>query len=149
MNWVINNCTFDKEIYFGGVDESNCIKLLGGVAYDISELSSVQEEADDRLMFHISHGCANGIRSVLVLSPDADVLTGLLYHFRMTWNLYELYMRLGRGKTTKTVPLHLLVQKLNNVLVECLPAIHALSGCDTTCKLVKWARKQPAWIMNN
>ena len=38
MNWVINNCTFDKEIYFGGVDESNCIKLLGGVAYDISEL---------------------------------------------------------------------------------------------------------------
>ena len=86
-------------------------------------------------MFHINHGCVNGIQSVLVLSPDADVLTGLLYHFRKTWNLDELYMRLCRGKTTKTVPLHLLVQKLNNVLVECLHAIHALSGCDTTSKV--------------
>lgn len=135
MNWVVQNCRSGMEIYFGGIHETHCVKLLDGVTSDCPELSSSQEEADDRLMFHINHGCTNGLRSALVLSPDADVLTGLLYHFRKTFTLNELYVRLGSGNTKKTVPLHILAQQLDSVLVENLPAIHALSGCDTTSKV--------------
>lgn len=133
MNWVVKNCEIDKEVYFGGIpDGSHCIKLVCGITLECPELSSVQEEADDRLMFHINHGCKSGVRSVLVLSPDADVLTCLLYHLQKTWTLDELYLKLGRGKT---VPLHMLVQKLEHDIVANLPAIHALSGCDTTSKV--------------
>ena len=44
-------------------------------------------------------------------------------------------MKLGIHRTCKTVPLHLLCQHLDTVLVESLPAVHALSGCDTTSKV--------------
>ena len=33
------------------------------------------------------------------------------------------------------MPVHLLVDQLNSNLVSCLPAIHALSGCDSTSKV--------------
>ena len=56
MDWVVKNYRSGKEIYFGGVHESHCIKLVGGATHDCPELSSVQEEADDRLMFYINHG---------------------------------------------------------------------------------------------
>ena len=33
------------------------------------------------------------------------------------------------------IPVHLLVKKLDPLFVECLPAIHSLTGCDTTSKV--------------
>ena len=44
-------------------------------------------------------------------------------------------MKLGYWKSKKTVPVHLLVDQLNNGLVACLPAIHALSGCNSTSNM--------------
>ena len=44
-------------------------------------------------------------------------------------------MKVGKRKTKKIVPIHLLVDELDNGLVSCLPAIHALSGCDSTSKV--------------
>ena len=135
MTWMIRNCNYAKEIYFGGVDGMYCTKLTAGKTRECPELLSIQEEADDRILFHINHGYLNGIKSVSVVSPDADIFICLLCHFQKTWRLNELFMKLGRGKTRKTVPLHLLAQKLDAVLLESLPAIHALSGCDTTSKV--------------
>ncbi|KAG1706210.1 Structural maintenance of chromosomes protein 6 [Nymphon striatum] len=108
-------------------------KLLAGNETQIAELSSNQEEADDRIMFHINDGVVkHGVQSVLVDSPDTDVFVNLIFHFNTTWQLQKLYMKLGNRKTKKTVPVHLLVDQLDNGLVSCLPAIHALSGCDST-----------------
>ncbi|KAG1674190.1 Transposable element Tc1 transposase [Nymphon striatum] len=108
-------------------------KLLAGNETQIAELSSNQEEADDRIMFHINDGVVkHGVQSVLVDSPDTDVFVNLIFHFNTTWQLQKLYVKLGNQKTKKTVPVHLLVDQLDNGLVSCLPAIHALSGCDST-----------------
>ncbi|KAG1681713.1 putative non-intrinsic ABC protein 5 [Nymphon striatum] len=108
-------------------------KLLAGNETQIAELSSNQEEADDRIMFHINDGVVkHGVQSVLVDSPDTDVFVNLIFHFNTTWQLQKLYVKLGNRKTKKTVPVHLLVDQLDNGLVSCLPAIHALSGCDST-----------------
>ncbi|KAG1658774.1 Protein SMG9 [Nymphon striatum] len=98
--------------------------------------SSHEEEADDRIMFHINDGVVkHGVQSVLVDSPDTDVFVNLIFHFNTTWQLQKLYVKLGNRKTKKTVPVHLLVDQLDNGLVSCLPAIHALSGCDSTSKV--------------
>ena len=68
-------------------------------------------------------------------SPDTDVFVNLFFHVNKTWQLQKLYIKLDNRKTKKTVPVHLLVDQLDNGLVACLPAIHALSGCDSTSKV--------------
>ena len=135
--WMVQNIKSDKEIFFGGVHGGECWKLLAGGETQITYLYSNQEEADNRIMFHINDGVVkHGLQSVLVASSDTDVFINLMYHFHKTWHLQKLYVKLGGNqKTKKTVPVHLLVDQLDNNLVSCLPAIHALSGCNTTSKV--------------
>ena len=87
-------------------------------------------------MLHISHAATSGIKSVLVYSTDYDVFASLIYHFKVSFDLHELYVLVGGLKRTqRTVPIHILVKTLNPLLSECMPAIHALTGCDTTSKV--------------
>ena len=110
-NWMTLNYESDKELYFGGIKNEYecCIKLERGQKSSCPDLSSTQEETDDRIMFHISHGCNNGIKSVQVVSPDLDVSCSLVYHFKHTWNLNELFMRLRSGKTRRNAAIHTVV----------------------------------------
>ncbi|KAK4317056.1 hypothetical protein Pmani_011868 [Petrolisthes manimaculis] len=134
--WMLENVVSEKEIIFGGVYGGECRKLLAGTETQITELSSSQEEADDRIMFHINDSVVkHGVKSVLVDSPDTDVLVNLIFHFKKTWQLQKLFVKLGNRRNKKTVPVHLLVDQLDNNLVLCLRAIHALSGCDSTSKV--------------
>ena len=41
----------------------------------------------------------------------------------------------GRHNETTVVPIHNLVDHFGSALVEILPAVHALTGCDTTSKV--------------
>ena len=119
-----------------GVYGGECRKLLAGTETQITELSGNQEEADDRIVFHINDGVVkHGVQSVLVDSPDTDVFVNLIFHLNKIWQLQKLYMKLGNRKKKKFVPVHLLVDQLDNGLVSCLPAIHVLSGCDSTSKV--------------
>ena len=45
-------------------------------------------------------------------------------------------MRLGRGRTKRTAAIHTMVHSIENSRVFNLIAVHALSGCDTTSKVV-------------
>ena len=136
FKWMLQNVVSEKEIIFGGVNGGECRKLLAGIESEITELSSNQEEADDRIMFHINDVVVkHGVQSVLVDSPDTDVFVNLIFHFHKTWQLQKLFVKLGKRKNKKTIPVHLLVDQLDNNLVSCLPAIHALSGCDSTSKV--------------
>ncbi|KAG1650787.1 hypothetical protein GQR58_027742 [Nymphon striatum] len=130
FKWMLQNVESNKEIFFGGVYGGECRKLLAGTETQIAELASNQEEANDRIMFHINDGAV-----ILVDSHDTDVFVNLIFHFNKSWQLQKLYVKLGNRKTMKTVPVHLLVDQLDNGLVSCLPAIHALSGCNSTSKV--------------
>ena len=82
---MLQNVVSEKEIIFGGVNGGECRKLLAGIESEITELSSNQEEADDRIMFHINDGVVkHGVQSVLVDSPDTDVFVNLIFHFHKT-----------------------------------------------------------------
>ena len=50
-------------------------------------------------------------------------------------NLKELWVRAGVGDTTRYVPLHTLFDRLGYQLCAVLPAVHSLTGCDTTSKV--------------
>ena len=59
----------------------------------------------------------------------------LIFRCKNTWNLQKLFLKFGSRKNKKIVPIHLLVEQLHYNLVSRLPAIHALSGYDTTSKV--------------
>ena len=56
FKWMLQNVESDKDIFFGVVYVGECRKLLAGTETQIAEFSSNQEEADDRIMFHINDG---------------------------------------------------------------------------------------------
>ena len=71
-------------------------------------------------------------------SGDTDVFVCLLYHLTVNWRdfgLQELWLIRNSGMRRVILPLHDICSALGNDLIECLPAIHALTGCDTTSKI--------------
>jgi len=89
------------------------------------------------MILHVADGCQKGIKSVLVYSGDTDVFISMLYHFRCSFSGIErLFIKLGAKKRTrKTDPIHSLVELLSEQLVVSLPAVHAITGYDTTSKV--------------
>ena len=60
-----------------------------------------------------------------------------MHHFS-NWTDYdikELWMLSGQGRSSRAIPLHQLVNTMDSTVIEVLPAVHALSGCDTTSKI--------------
>ena len=92
-----------------------------------------------RLLLHIQHAtCAESFKRVIVASADTDVFICLLYHFNQTWHdsgLDELWVLGGQGNTSRAIPIHDLAVEMPSILVSVLPAVHALTGCDTTSKV--------------
>ena len=94
------------------------IVLKAGVTTPCEDLLSMQEEADERMAFHIQHAYLHDFKKVFVLSNDADVLVLLLYHVQSSWHQLEpLYMRLGNG--TMEHAKHFLCKVYSLKLAQC------------------------------
>ena len=91
------------------------------------------EEADDQ--FHISHAVKiDGAEAAIVWSGDTDVHTSLMYNYDNHWRhcgLRELWVQ----HSEKVSPIHESTIHLGGPLVQILPTIHSLTGCDTTSKV--------------
>ena len=98
-----------------------------------TEISCNQEETDSRIMFN--GDVTLSFQLMIVFSPNIiDIIVNLIFHSKKTWVLQELYTNLGNIRSKKTVAVHLLVDQLKSSLVWYLPAIHSLSGCNSTSK---------------
>ena len=49
--------------------------------------------------------------------------------------LKELWVKGGKGNTTRYIPIHTLFQRLGRDLCSVLPALHRLKSCDVTSKI--------------
>ena len=47
----------------------------------------------------------------------------------------------GQGRSSRAIPLHQLVNIMDSNVVDVLPAVHALTGCDITIKIGTNSRK--------
>ena len=74
---------------------------------------------------------------VLLLHLLTVIFVSALHHFcKLKYlDLEELWFVLGRGNSRTFFPIHNLANDLDSDLVEVLPAIHALNGCDTASKV--------------
>ena len=70
-----------KEIFFAGVYDGQCRKVLVGTETHIPYLPSNREEAADRIMYHINDGVVkHGLQLVFIDSTDTDAFVNLIFH---------------------------------------------------------------------
>jgi len=103
----------------------------------MDHLQTTLKEADLRILMHVLDCVRAGYSTCVVLSNDTDVIIALLYYVPMfrKKGLKELWVRAGRGNTTRFVPLHILHNRQGNDLCMVLPALHSLTGGDITSKI--------------
>lgn len=137
ISWLVETYEDDKPVYLGGchVDsKDSCYKLVNGEYIDVPSLKCSYDEADDRIMYHLNHAVqTDHFTCAHVAFADTDILVCLMYH-HLTWSRYglrEIWMH-HAGNVT---PLHESVANLPEEVIRILPAIHALTGCDTTSKI--------------
>jgi len=78
-------------------------------------------------------------------SRPTDVLVLLAYYWGKDALAQEVYMHAGHSRKCVTrerfIPVHHISTKLGKAVCKCLPAMHALSGCDTTSALYKLGKR--------
>ncbi len=134
VEWLAANYQGSKPLYLGIYPKSWLV--LSGHASPFPRLDCMHEEADDRMMFHIQDILCHrsGPTSITLFSGDTDVFVCLLYHFAINWRHYsltEIWLVRNSGVKRSILPLHDLYTTLGEDLVKCLPALHALTGCDS------------------
>ena len=138
VEWLKTNYDGNKPLYLG-ISPNAWFVSTERVSL-FPRLDCTHEEADDRMMFHVqdilSH--QSGPTSITLSSGDTDVFICLLYHFVVNWNhigLDELWLIRNSGLNRSILPLKKICLTLGDELIKCLPALHALTGCDTTSKI--------------
>jgi hypothetical protein len=141
IDFVLKTVTSSKTIYLGGGVRNNNEKCMRKDPANIETVSFLQsniEEADDRILLHVNHCVVvDKYTRVIVASSDTDVYITLLYQLQEQYTrsgLKELWIMCGAKHKKRTIPLHLLMEKTNSSVIRVLPAMHALTGCDTTSK---------------
>ena len=87
-------------------------------------------------MLHAIHLAQSNSR-LIVKCDDTDVLVLLVYYSsKGMFGSPAVFMHSGHGLKVKFVPVCLIAQKIGAAICECLPACHALTGCDTTAASV-------------
>ena len=138
ISWIEKSYDGQKPLYLGGCHsnggEYECVRIQDQIKEKIELLYCTHEEADDRITFHVNHAIfSEGFRTVLVCSGDTDVYVSLLYNFK-SWQQYGL-QQLWILHNEEVSHVHESIAKLPQTVVNILPALHALSGCDTTSKV--------------
>ena len=138
VEWLTTNYKGSKVLYLGISPKS--WHVSNGHASPFARLDCTHEEADDRMMYHIQDILCHRTNptTITLLSGDTDVFVSLLYHFSINWKqqgLIELWLIRNSGVKRSILPLHAMCSTLKSDLLKCLPALHALTGCDTTSKI--------------
>ncbi|CAC5417718.1 unnamed protein product [Mytilus coruscus] len=111
---------------------------------DCASLFSTQEEADRRFVLHTLHADeqfkkCNVRGRTIVKCSDIDVLVLCIHYFPQMLNTEQLWIFMASVTSGKVgrryIPLHELCSSFTNMTRNNLPAVRALTGCDTTSNL--------------
>lgn len=110
-------------------DTSQCV--------EVPELKSCIEEADHRIIPHINWSLLNGMKSITVVSSDTDVLVLLIHYYRAfsSNGLQKLWLRVGKGDKRRFIPVHILIQKIPDALIDVILPAYVGTGCDYISRL--------------
>ncbi|KAL7380780.1 hypothetical protein ABVT39_023998 [Epinephelus coioides] len=128
----------DSIILAGGFEKGEEVKSVSKTGVScLTSLYSDQEEADTRMVLHAIH-LAESYSCVIVRCDDTDVEVLLIYYAsKGMFGSSIVYMHAGHGMRERYVPINTISEKLGKDMSSCLPACHALTGCDTTSSLYR------------
>lgn len=138
-NYVMENASEDlneeETVYLSGGLKDKAYKVTKDDTSQYLPLQSNQEEADTpRMILHAVISSRNGANTIIVCSPDTDVLVLLLHH-RPTICAREIFFLTGRTGThvdmKRFIPVHELFCKLTKEQQSILISAYCLTGCDT------------------
>ena len=99
------------------------------------------EEADSRIMVHVSHAVAHGHRRIQIRTVDTDIVVLAVMVVKKLPLLDELWIAFGTGKNYRYIPAHEIAASLDPQKALVLPVFHALTGCDTVSGIVGHGKK--------
>ena len=111
---------------------------------ELNHLFSTQEEADTHVILHAVDFCDAASR-IIIRADDTDILVLLLFYSAKGSLAPEVYMHAGHAGKIITrerfIPVHTIAEKLGERFCLCLPALHSLTGCDTTSAVYKIGKR--------
>ena len=133
-DWSTNNqhalILNEKEVYVTCEDKAYCITASRGLVSKtpVPDLSCQQEEADTKMFLCSQYAAHLGFDSVKIITVDSDVAILALYF--QTQLEVSIYLEMGTGSRTKIF--NIASNTIPDTVKKALPALHALSGCDST-----------------
>ena len=107
--WVVANNDTGKALFLGSANKENMTSCLKVYNYNLTPqhfLKCAHEEADDRLMLHITHAVnIENFTKVIVASSDTDILVNLVHHY-LRWqysDLQELWLLSGTRNNQQAI----------------------------------------------
>ena len=110
---------------------------------DISSIQNTdQDEADTRIILHLSHAVQNGHTSACVRTVDSDIVVLCIHFFPKLQGLLRLWIGYGKGKHFSILPIHEICQQLSPQICEAILFFHAFTGSDLTSSLNNVGKKK-------
>ena len=131
-----------------GLQDGTCLEIGRRGVNEVSDLECDHEEADTRMLLHCKQSKVNGCDRVVVCSPDTDVAVLCCHHFHNI-GIKEMYFLTGTGTKRRYISIHQTVSQSGKNIREVLPAIHALTGCDSTSCLANIGKKKAITTIKN
>ena len=141
QDWTTNGNLFagkigSRVLYVTHGSECTKIKVEDGkvVGRPEQQLSSQQEEADTRMFFHAKHASTHGHSHIAIKSSDTDVeVLACYYHSKIAADLTIIS---GNRTRLRIVSVGKICEKMGPGVCQSLPALHALTGCDSVSAFV-------------
>ena len=145
-------------ILTGGFEDGTVTKeIRNNSVSELSHMKTNQLQADYRMIFmadqmHKEFTNSNTRGTIILSSTDTDVLVLACHHTPHFTNA-EVFWE--TGTTTKYennhrfVPVNDIIKQHGEDMMRILPAIHALSGCDTTSALFYIGKKNAFKVVSN
>ena len=106
--------------------------ILSSDDTDVGSLAPYShEEADSRMMIHVSDASFNGHQHIKIRTNDTDVLV-LAICIASLLPIDELWVSIGSSRNLTYLPAHTIAASLGQDKAHVLPIFHLLTGCDTT-----------------
>ena len=124
-----------QHVYMSAGFDDKALKVSSDLVEFVEQLFSNHEEADTSILLHEAYQASLGANRAVVASPDTDVLVLLVYHFRSI-GIEEIFFKTGRksmlSDLTRFIPVHAIVNQLNEEQLHILLDVYDLTGCDTS-----------------
>ena len=103
-----------------------------------------QEEADTRLLLHVTDAVQKGCRKVTIRTVDTDVVVLAVASFSKIAP-GELWVAFGVKSSFRYIAIHEMVATMTPTQCLTLPVFHAFTGCDTVSAFAGRGKKT-AWV---